>query len=194
MKNTMLALGAALVLTVAGCSSDSDSDSTATEAATDAGSSAVETCPDAPGKADASPQWTLAGATGELKVVAATANEAPKITVEAPFKVDETEVETLVEGDGEIVPENATVTVCYVGVNGRTGEEFDGTYRPGGSPATFSLDGVIAGFSKAIAGQKVGSQVAVAMTSADGYAQGQPAAGIEPGDTLVFEIGILSAS
>ncbi len=32
------------------------------------------------------------------------------------------------------------------------------------------------------------------MTSADGYAQGNPQANIEVGDTLVFEISILGAS
>ena len=50
------------------------------------------------------------------------------------------------------------------------------------------------GFQKAIAGQKVGSTVAVAMTSADGYPDGQPSAGIRPGDSLIFAIKILSAS
>lgn len=32
------------------------------------------------------------------------------------------------------------------------------------------------------------------MTSADGYPQGQPRAGISPGDTLIFAIKILGAS
>ena len=50
------------------------------------------------------------------------------------------------------------------------------------------------GFQKAIAGQKVGSTVAVAMTSADGYPDGQPSAGIEKGDSLVFAIKILDVS
>ena len=50
------------------------------------------------------------------------------------------------------------------------------------------------GFQKAIAGQKVGSTVAVAMASADGYPDGQPAAGIQKGDSLVFAIKILDAS
>ncbi|BBX59024.1 hypothetical protein MSHO_43690 [Mycobacterium shottsii] len=53
---------------------------------------------------------------------------------------------------------------------------------------------MVPGFQKAIAGQKVGSTVAVAMTSADGYPDGQPSAGIRPGDTLVFAIKVLSAS
>lgn len=44
------------------------------------------------------------------------------------------------------------------------------------------------------AGQKVGSTVAVAMVPADGYPEGRPAAGIQPGDTLIFAIKILEAS
>ncbi|MGB2719317.1 MAG: FKBP-type peptidyl-prolyl cis-trans isomerase, partial [Rhodococcus sp. (in: high G+C Gram-positive bacteria)] len=63
-----------------------------------------------------------------------------------------------------------------------------------GAPVEFPLDGVVAGFQKAIAGQTVGSTVAVAVTSADGYATGNPAAGIEPGDSLIFAISILSAA
>ncbi len=135
MKNATLALGAALVLTVAGCSSDSDSDSGTTEATgtaaagtTDTGSTATS-CPTAPAKDDAKPQWTLKGATGGVEMVAATATEAPKITVQSPFSVDQTVVETLVEGDGPVVAETASVTVCYVGVNGRNGNEFDSAYQ-----------------------------------------------------------------
>ncbi|WP_439028769.1 FKBP-type peptidyl-prolyl cis-trans isomerase [Gordonia terrae] len=202
IKNAILVLGAAVVLTVAGCSSDSDSGSGTTEptatAATggaDAGASdsGAANCPTAPAKADATPQWSEKGATGGLQMVASTATEAPKITIETPLSVTETQVKTLVEGDGAVVPETASVSVCYVGVNGRTGETFDSAYESG-TPVDFPLDGVIPGFSKAIAGQKVGSKVGVAMTSADGYASGNPQAGIEVGDTLVFEISILNAS
>jgi FKBP-type peptidyl-prolyl cis-trans isomerase len=52
----------------------------------------------------------------------------------------------------------------------------------------------VPGFQKAIAGQKVGSTVGVAMSSADGYPDGQPQAGIQKGDSLIFAIKILSAS
>ncbi len=199
IKNATLVLGTALVLAVAGCSSDSDSGSGTTEPTGTAATGGAETpagsesCPSAPANADATPQWTEQGTTGSLQMVASTATQAPDITVENPFSVDATQVKVLVEGDGAVVPETASVSVCYVGVNGRTGETFDSAYA-NGSPATFPLDGVIPGFSKAIAGQKVGSKVGVAMTSADGYASGNPQAGIEVGDTLVFEISILSAS
>ena len=54
--------------------------------------------------------------------------------------------------------------------------------------------GVVPGFQRAIAGQRVGSTVAVAMKSADGYPNGNPSAGIQPGDSLIFAIKILDAS
>jgi peptidylprolyl isomerase len=102
-------------------------------------------------------------------------------------------VHTLQAGDGPIVADPATVLVCYMGVNGRDGSVFDNSYERG-APVDFPLTGVVTGFQKAIAGQKVGSTVGVAMTSADGYPDGQPAAGIKPGDSLVFAIKILDAS
>ena len=113
--------------------------------------------------------------------------------MQAPFSVTETQVHTLQVGDGPVVAPTATVSVCYMGVNGRDGTVFDSAYERG-TPADFPLDGVVPGFQKAIAGQKVGSTVAVAMTSADGYPDGQPAAGIQKGDSLVFALKILDAS
>ena len=100
--------------------------------------------------------------------------------MQAPFSVTETKVQTLKAGDGPVVADTATVSVCYMGVNGRDGTVFDSAYERG-APADFPLTGVVPGFQKAIAGQKVGSTVAVAMTSADGYPDGQPAAGIHAG-------------
>ena len=80
-----------------------------------------------------------------------------------------------------------------MGVDGRDGRVFDSSYDRG-TPVEFELSAVVPGFQKAIAGQKVGSTVAVAMAPADGYPDGQPRAGIEPGDSLVFVIKILEAS
>ncbi|HEY9267570.1 MAG TPA: FKBP-type peptidyl-prolyl cis-trans isomerase, partial [Mycobacterium sp.] len=118
---------------------------------------------------------------------------APYVKINAPFTVADTQVHTLQAGDGPVVADTATVSVCYMGVNGRDGTVFDSSYEQG-APVEFPLDGVVPGFQKAIAGQTVGSTVAVAMTSADGYPDGQPGAGIQPGDTLVFAIKILDAS
>ena len=102
-------------------------------------------------------------------------------------------MKTLKAGDGPVVPATATVSVCYMGVDGRDGSVFDSSYQRG-EPVEFPLTGVVPGFQKAIAGQKVGSTVAVAMTSADGYPNGEPRAGIAPGDSLIFAIKILGVT
>lgn len=154
---------------------------------------AAGSCPTAAPPNGGTPDWTLAGTTGSVAVTGPTDTAAPRVTVTAPFSVTQTQVHTLHAGDGPVVPGTARVSVCYMGVDGRDGSVFDNSYERG-APVDFPLGGVVPGFQKAIAGQKVGSTVAVAMTSADGYPDGQPSAGIRPGDTLVFAIKILSAS
>ncbi|OBI98941.1 FKBP-type peptidyl-prolyl cis-trans isomerase [Mycobacterium asiaticum] len=153
---------------------------------------AAATCPTAAPQSGAAPDWTLNGATGSVAVTGSTDAAAPRVAVTPPFSVTQTQVQTLHAGDGPVVPATARVTVCYMGVNGRDGSVFDNSYERG-APVAFPLTNVITGFQKAIAGQKVGSTVAVAMTPADGYPDGQPSAGIKPGDSLVFAIKILSA-
>jgi hypothetical protein len=161
--------------------------------ATSGTATAAGSCPTAAPQSAGTPDWTLTGTTGSVAVTGSTDTTAPRISVTAPFSVAQTQVQTLHAGDGPVVPGTAKVSVCYMGVNGRDGSVFDSSYERG-APVDFPLTGVVPGFQKAIAGQKVGSTVAVAMTSADGYPNGQPSAGIRPGDSLVFAIKILSAS
>ncbi|MDF3284693.1 MULTISPECIES: FKBP-type peptidyl-prolyl cis-trans isomerase [Gordonia] len=142
---------------------------------------------------DEPPSWSLNGSTGRVTVTGAKNDtSAPQVSVTTPFAVTETQVHTLSGGDGQTVGQGANVTVNYVGVDGRTGLQFDSSYTHG-QPAQFSLAQVVPGFSKAIAGQRVGSTVAVAIAPADGYPDGNPSAGINAGDTLVFAIVIVSA-
>ncbi len=196
----LAACATSAVLALSACSAHKPavSPSTSTGAANAPAMTAAESpapgtgCPtQAPG-GGAAPDWTVNGATGSVAVTGSTDKAAPLITVTQPFSVAETEVHTLHAGDGAVVAPTATVTVCYMGVDGRDGKVFDSAYERG-TPAQFSLDGVVPGFQKAIAGQKVGSTVAVAMSAADGYPEGQPQAGIEKGDSLIFAIKILAA-
>jgi hypothetical protein len=204
---TLVVCAASAVMMLAACSSDkttpsgsSSSGSASTPAFTEAVTPAStepatsdSTCPTAAPGNGGTPEWTLSGATGSVAVTGSTDKTAPRVDVTAPFSVTQTEVQTLHGGDGPVVAPTATVSVCYMGVNGRDGRVFDSAYERG-APVDFPLDGVVPGFQKAIAGQKVGSTVGVAMTSADGYPDGQPQAGIQKGDTLVFAIKILRAS
>lgn len=204
----LVASAASLVVMLAACGSDSDTSSATTSSAAGSSASSVteplassvpeapvaaSTCPKAAPATGGTPEWTLSGTTGSVAVTGSTDTTAPRVDVQAPFSVTETQVQTLKAGEGPVVADTATVSVCYMGVNGRDGTVFDSAYERG-TPADFPLDGVVPGFQKAIAGQKVGSTVAVAMASADGYPNGQPAAGIQPGDSLIFALKILDAS
>ncbi|WP_085075773.1 FKBP-type peptidyl-prolyl cis-trans isomerase [Mycobacterium kubicae] len=175
-------------IALAACAAASVLTFSASGTATAAGS-----CPTAAPPSGAAPDWTLSGTTGSVAVTGSTDATAPRVTVTTPFSVSQTQVHTLQAGTGPVVSNIARVSVCYMGVNGRDGTVFDNSYERG-APVDFPLTGVITGFQKAIAGQKVGSTVGVAMTPADGYPDGQSSAGIRPGDSLVFAIKILSAA
>ena len=99
-------------------------------------------------------------------------------------------IETLIQGDGVVVAEGATVIVNYEGVNWNTGEVFDSSFDRG-EPATFSTQGVIQGFHDALVGQKVGSRVVVVIPSELGYGDTGSGDQIKGGDTLVFVVDIL---
>lgn len=189
---SLCAASAALSLTA--CSSTTNTSSASTPSVSSSAAAApASPCPTAAPDSAGTPEWTLPGATGSVAVSGSTDSTAPMVKVTAPFSVTETQVHTLQAGTGPVVAPTATVSVCYMGVNGRDGTVFDSSYERG-APVEFPLDGVVPGFQKAIAGQKVGSTVAVAMTSADGYPNGQPRAGIQAGDSLIFAIKILGVT
>jgi len=188
-----IVVSVALVGLLAGCgSSDSDSDDSASSTAAADAPDTSQSCPTEAPAADTKPQWSLDGESGKLEMTGSTDSAGPLIKVTKPFKVAKTTVQTLTAGTGPEVSDTATVTVCYTGVNGRDGNVFDSAYQRG-EPTSFGVSGVVAGFGKALVGQKVGSTVGVAIIPADGYPDGQPGAGIEKDDTIVFAIKILAA-
>ena len=200
MRSAVVISTALLSVLGAGCASKTDSSTAGSSAKSSAVTDMATTpavpasgCPTAAPASGGTPEWTLNGTTGSVAVTGSTDSAGPTVTVTGPFSVSETQVKTLKAGDGPVVPPAATVSVCYMGVNGRDGSVFDSSYERG-EPVDFPLTGVVPGFQKAIAGQKVGSTVAVAITSADGYPNGEPRAGIAPGDSLIFAIKILGVT
>ncbi|MGO4300073.1 FKBP-type peptidyl-prolyl cis-trans isomerase [Leifsonia sp. RAF41] len=116
----------------------------------------------------------------------------PTITIPKADPPTETKVAVLKQGDGETVQPGDTVTVQYKGVLWRNGEVFDASWTRG-APASFQTTGVVAGFKKALEGQKVGSQVIAIVPPADGY--GSAGSGdIKATDTMVFVVDILKTS
>lgn len=119
----------------------------------------------------------------------------PKVSVKKPWGIDKTRTKVLKKSDGDKIQKSTSVEINYVGVNGRSGATFDNSYERG-EPAAFSLDQVVPGFSTGLIGQREGSRVVIAMPGKDGYdAQGgNPQAGIEVGDTLIFVVDIVGVT
>lgn len=128
-----------------------------------------------------------------LDALVVTDGDVPTVTIPAPWGIDQTRTKVLKPGGSQVLVANSTVTVNYVGYNGRTGEIFDSSWVRG-KPTTLQLDKVVPGFTKGLTGQAVGSRVLIAMPSEDGYAQGNASAGIEVGDSLVFIVDVISAN
>ncbi|MFT3798579.1 FKBP-type peptidyl-prolyl cis-trans isomerase [Microbacterium sp.] len=106
----------------------------------------------------------------------------------------ETEVATLKKGDGYTVADGDYVLIQFRGARWSTGELFDGGDTwDGGTPYSGQTSGFVAGFSKALVGQTVGSQVLVVIPPADGYGEGEINTTDLTGETLVFVIDILGA-
>lgn len=129
-----------------------------------------------------------------LPTVQLAANGSPTISVpktKAPTKLVS---QNLIQGNGAAVKSTDTVFAQYRGVIWATGKEFDSSWKRG-EPTSFSLDGVIPGWTKGLTGKKVGSQVLLVVPPADGYgAEGRPDGGIKGTDTLVFVVDILATS
>lgn len=142
-----------------------------------------------PSVADGEPQPPVDG----MPVVKLDDDGAPTVTIPKTDPPAELQLATLKQGDGEVVQEGDSVTVQYQGVNWRTGEVFDQSWGRGA--ATFPTTGVVPGFSAALVGAAVGSQVLAVLPPSQGYGEaGQPSAGIEGTDTLVFVVDVLATS
>lgn len=125
--------------------------------------------------------------------VESTVSAKPLITVAADAKsAVELFLSDLTVGDGAVATSGAEVTVHYVGVGLNSGEEFDSSWDRG-EPITFSLNGVISGWSEGVPGMKVGGRRLLVIPGDMAYgAGGIPQAGIGPDETLIFVVDLLA--
>lgn len=125
------------------------------------------------------------------KVGTNTDGKAPSIDVPKGDAPKELVSRYVLEGDGPVVAAANTVLVQYKGVLWDGGKEFDSTYKRS-SLSSFSLQQVIQGWSKGLAGKKVGSRVLVVVPPDLGYGDNPPSGSAIPkGSTLVFTVDIL---
>ena len=131
--------------------------------------------------------------TPGLPTVTLAADGTPTMTIPSTPAPTTLQIEQLKLGTGATVADGDSVTVQYQGVVWSTGKVFDQSW--GSSPATFTTDQVIKGFSAALVGYTVGSQVLVVIPPDQGYGSaGNSTAGISGTDDIVFVIDILATA
>lgn len=105
--------------------------------------------------------------------------------------VVELQIIDITTGDGDKVHPGATITAHYTGALVKDGTIFQSS-KDFGSPATFGLDQVIAGWTEGMPGMKIGGVRRLVIPSAKAYGASSPAANIPAHSDLVFDIELIS--
>ncbi|MFV2144959.1 FKBP-type peptidyl-prolyl cis-trans isomerase [Isoptericola sp. G70] len=128
-----------------------------------------------------------------LPAVTLADDGAPSVEIPEGYEApDELVAQTLIEGEGDEVSADQTVTAHYTGWT-LDGEVFDSSWERG-EPTSFSLQQVIPGWTDGISGQTVGSQVLLVIPAEQAYGANPPeGSGIEPDSPLIFVVDILDA-
>lgn len=102
------------------------------------------------------------------------------------------QTEDLVTGDGEPAQRGAHLTVHFVGASWSSGQEFDATWDRG-QPYSFTLgEGeVIPAWDEGLVGMREGGRRALIVPPEFAYGDRGSAAGIAPGETIVFIVDLL---
>ena len=116
----------------------------------------------------------------------------PDVTVPKGPPPQKLVVKEIEEGTGATAEAGDRVTVQYVGVNYKTGQEFDSSWSRS-EPFSFNLGAgeVIKGWDRGVAGMKVGGRRELIIPPGLGY--GEAGSGsIPPNETLVFVVDLLA--
>jgi peptidylprolyl isomerase len=166
VKRSLIAAVLCLFL-VAGCGSDSSSSSS-----TAAETTAEEQAPEAASEAKTKPE------------VAVPKGAPPKKLV----------IKDLEEGSGPAAKAGDEVTVQYVGVDYKTGKQFDASWDRGEPfPFVLGTGGVIAGWDQGIEGMKAGGRRELIIPPNLAYGS-QEVGEIAPNSTLVFVVDLLTVN
>jgi FKBP-type peptidyl-prolyl cis-trans isomerase len=184
MPKLLLIIPACVALLLVGCGSDSSSTSSGGEEASTAAGKTEES-------AAAKEEGNAAAKKGEE---AATKKAKPKVEVPKGPPPEKLVIKDLEEGSGPEAKPGDEVTVQYVGVNYKTGKQFDASWDRG-KPFTFALGEalVVEGWEKGIPGMKPGGRRELIIPPELGYGYNR-IEGIPPGSTLVFVVDLLKVA
>lgn len=135
--------------------------------------------------------------SGEFPVtVEGEYGEEPTVEFKAPLKVEKTQDEVLVEGDGAVTEAGDDVLVDLYLANGRTGDKVGSTWDQGvPSRTTLSEESLFPAAYDALVGQKVGTRVAVVAIPKDAYGEaGASQLKIKKNDNVVMVMDVVAKS
>jgi peptidylprolyl isomerase len=133
--------------------------------------------------------------TGANSTAAAPKLTKPKVEVPKGAPPKQLVEKNLIVGKGPVAKTGDFVSVQYVGVDYKTGKQFDASWDRG-QPFPFQLGSgqVIPGWDKGVVGMRVGGRRELIIPPNLAYGpKGQPPA-IAPNATLVFVIDLLSVN
>ena len=146
------------------------------------------------GTATTPPATATTSPAGDLPTATGAFGKAAKITLPGPDPSGFSAT-VLTEGKGATVAKGDLLVAHYLGETWRDGKVFDQSYERG-APAAFSIGvgQVVPGWDEGLVGKKVGSRVLLVLPPDKGYGpSGQPQAGIQGTDTLVFVVDIVGS-
>jgi len=166
MKKLLLIIGICLALLVVGCGSDSSTTSDSSAASTEEAAASQET-------------------------KSTKKKTKPKVTVPKGAPPKQLVTKDLEEGTGAEAKAGDVVAMNYVGVNYKTGKEFDASWSRG-EPFIFTLGAgeVIPGWDQGIEGMKVGGRRELIIPPELGYGSAGSPPVIPPNETLVFVVDL----
>lgn len=130
-------------------------------------------------------------ASGPLDAVAVSgaASEKPSVTAKWPLAVKSSVAEVRTKGTGTKAAKGDQVSLDYVMLNGRTGDEIETSY--GSGPVTLTLEkGVRPALLDALVGTTAGSRVLLAVAPKDGLTANAASVGLEESDTILFVVDV----
>jgi peptidylprolyl isomerase len=121
-------------------------------------------------------------------------NEKPQVDVPSDQPPSyQLELDDIEVGDGDEAVSGKVVEVHYVGVSWKTGEQFDASWdRRDTFKFGLGKGQVIRGWDEGVAGMKVGGRRRITIPPDLAYGQRGAPPVIQPGETLVFVVDLVS--
>lgn len=145
----------------------------------------------APAAAEACEPTTPDGDASQLISVSGEFGSTPTVELPTPLKAQRTERTIVTEGDGTVITGDQLVKMSFALYNGTTGEPIEEAAY--GEPAVYLPSQLLPGMTDSLHCASVGSRIAVAIPSEDGFGAEGGAAGLTEDDTLIMVADITEA-